>query len=180
MIEICWHGRAGQGAKTVSELLAATELRRGHFVQAFPEYGPERGGAPVRAYTRIDDRPIRRRYPVTEAEVVVVLDPSLLADVDVASGAAAEALVLVNAATAPTIRGCDDVHAIDAGTLAKARHANMVMLGALAAGLGAPSPEELCAAADEMLAAKLAPRALEEARAAMLAGAAAMTSTVVT
>ena len=64
MIEIRWHGRAGQGAKTASLLYARAMMERGAWVQAFPEYGPERSGAPMRAYTRVDEHPIRRRYGV--------------------------------------------------------------------------------------------------------------------
>ena len=74
MIEVRWHARAGQGAKTASQLLAEAMLRAGKSVQAFPEYGPERRGAPMRAYTRIDDKPIRRHDSVTHPDVVVVSD----------------------------------------------------------------------------------------------------------
>ena len=73
MIEIRWHARAGQGAKTAAHLFALATLREGRSAQAFPEYGPERRGAPVRAYTRIDDRPIRRHDSVTKPDAVVVL-----------------------------------------------------------------------------------------------------------
>ena len=64
MIEVRWHARAGQGAKSAAQALATAALEAGWSVQAFPEYGPERRGAPVRAYTRIDDRPIRRHDSV--------------------------------------------------------------------------------------------------------------------
>src|SRR6266511_3614219 len=70
MKEIRWHARAGQGAKTASQLLALALLDSGKSVQAFPEYGPERRGAPLRAYTRYDDKPIRRHDSVTEPDVV--------------------------------------------------------------------------------------------------------------
>ena len=86
MIEIRWHARAGQGAKTAAQLLAEAMLRSGKSVQAFPEYGPERRGAPMRAYTRIDGRPIRRHDSVTHPDVVVVLDPSLVHEADVTEG----------------------------------------------------------------------------------------------
>ena len=82
MREIRWHARAGQGAKTASQLYATAALRAGKSVQAFPEYGPERRGAPLRAYTRVDDKPIRRHDSVTKPDVVVVLEPSLLHEVD--------------------------------------------------------------------------------------------------
>jgi len=86
MREIRWHARAGQGAKTASQLYAVAQMHAGRSVQAFPEYGPERRGAPMRAYTRIDDRPIRRHDAVTAPDTVVVLEPSLLRDVDVTEG----------------------------------------------------------------------------------------------
>jgi pyruvate ferredoxin oxidoreductase gamma subunit len=75
--EIRWHARAGQGAKTASQLYANAALRAGKWVQAFPEYGPERRGAPLRAFTRVDDRPIRRHDAVTTPDVVVVLEPAV-------------------------------------------------------------------------------------------------------
>ena len=91
MIEIRWHGRAGQGAKTASLLLASAAMADGRDVQAFPEYGPERSGAPMRAYTRIDTRKIRRRYGITEPDVVVVLDESLLQEATRREGLRTEA-----------------------------------------------------------------------------------------
>ncbi|MBC7222592.1 2-oxoacid:acceptor oxidoreductase family protein, partial [Candidatus Bipolaricaulota bacterium] len=78
MKEIRWHGRGGQGAKTVSQILAQINLREGKFVQAFPEFGPERSGAPMRAYNRISDTEILVHSGVYEPDVVVVLDESLL------------------------------------------------------------------------------------------------------
>lgn len=135
MIEIRWHGRAGQGAKTASQLLAAAELGCGRQVQAFPEYGPERSGAPMRAYTRIDGRRIRRRYGITDPDVVVVLDESLLEEAHAADGLREGGLLLVNSE-------CDLPGAVcvDASAIASrgAGHVNVVMLGALAAALGEP------------------------------------------
>lgn len=159
MIEIRWHARAGQGAKSAAQLLATAALEAGSSVQAFPEYGPERRGAPVRAYTRIDERPIRRHDSVTEPDAVVVLEPSLLADPTVVAGLEAEAVLIVN-----TERGPDDVAAatgwtgrvlcIDATRLA-AEHglkfANVVMLGAVAAALGEPPLEPLLDAVSRLL-----------------------------
>ena len=101
MIEVRWHGRAGQGAKTASQLLAMAEMQEGRYVQAFPEYGPERGGAPIRAYTRIDERPIRRRYAITHPDVVVAIEPSLLAEVDVSDGLRADGTLIVNSPVPP-------------------------------------------------------------------------------
>lgn len=78
MIEVRWHGRGGQGVVTSSELLARAVLREGKHVQHFPEFGPERRGAPVRAFTRIDDKPIDIHYGIYEPDIVVVIDPVLL------------------------------------------------------------------------------------------------------
>ena len=88
MTEIRWHARAGQGAKTAAQILALALLRTGKGVQAFPEYGPERRGAPLRAFTRVADRPIRRHDSVTDPDVVVVLEPSLVHEAGVADGLA--------------------------------------------------------------------------------------------
>ena len=96
MKEIRWHARAGQGAKTAAQLLAVALLREGKSVQAFPEYGPERRGSPMRAYTRYDDRPIRRRDSIEEPDAVVVLDTSLAHGLDVSAGLKPEGLLLVN------------------------------------------------------------------------------------
>ena len=104
MKEIRWHARAGQGAKTASQLFATASLRSGQSVQAFPEYGPERRGAPLRAYTRVSDRPIRRHDSVTTPDVVVVLEPSLLGEVDVAEGLSPKGFVLLNADAVPAAR----------------------------------------------------------------------------
>lgn len=83
LIEVRWHGRGGQGVVTSSELLARAVLREGKYVQHFPEFGPERRGAPVRAYTRISDNPIDIHYGVYEPDIVVVIDPTLLADIEI-------------------------------------------------------------------------------------------------
>jgi 2-oxoacid:acceptor oxidoreductase gamma subunit (pyruvate/2-ketoisovalerate family) len=86
MIEFRWHGRGGQGAWTASELLARTALDEGKFIQSFPEFGPERMGAPVTAFTRISTEPIRLHCAVYDPDVVVVLDNTLLKTVPVTAG----------------------------------------------------------------------------------------------
>ncbi len=86
MIEFRWHGRGGQGAWTASELLARTALDEGKYIQSFPEFGPERMGAPVTAFTRISTEPIRLHCAIYEPDVVVVLDNTLLKSVQVTSG----------------------------------------------------------------------------------------------
>jgi pyruvate ferredoxin oxidoreductase gamma subunit len=97
LIEIRWHGRGGQGAVTSAELVAQAAISEDKFAQAFPSFGPERRGAPVQAFVRIDNKePIRIRAEITEPDVVVVLDPGLLTIVDVAAGLKKDGLVIIN------------------------------------------------------------------------------------
>ena len=86
MIEIRWHGRGGQGAKTAATLLAAAALHEGKHSQGFPEYGPERMGAPIRGFTRIADKPILVHCNIANPQIVVVLDPTLIGTIDVTEG----------------------------------------------------------------------------------------------
>jgi pyruvate ferredoxin oxidoreductase gamma subunit len=78
--EFRWHGRGGQGAWTASELLARAAIHEGKYIQSFPEFGPERMGAPVKAYTRISDEPIRLHCAVYNPSLAAVMDPTLLAN----------------------------------------------------------------------------------------------------
>ena len=91
ILEVRWHGRGGQGAWTASELLARAAIAEGKYVQSFPEFGPERMGAPVTAFTRISTEPIRIHCAVYSPDVVAVLDPTLLKTVNVAEGLDKEA-----------------------------------------------------------------------------------------
>ena len=86
ILEVRWHGRGGQGAWTASELLARAAISEGKHIQSFPEFGPERMGAPVTAFTRISTEPIRLHCAVYNPDVVAVLDPTLLKSVNVADG----------------------------------------------------------------------------------------------
>ena len=95
-IEIRWHGRGGQGAVTSAELLAQAAIGEGKYAQAFPSFGPERRGAPVLAFVRISDKQLRIRAEITEPDIVVVLDPGLLAVTNVASGLKTNGLVVLN------------------------------------------------------------------------------------
>jgi pyruvate ferredoxin oxidoreductase gamma subunit len=97
--EIRWHARGGQGAKTAAALIAEVALVEGKYSQGFPEYGPERMGAPIRGYTRIADRPIRIHSAVYYPDAVVVLDDSLLDSVDVAENLSEDGVVIVNTAS---------------------------------------------------------------------------------
>jgi pyruvate ferredoxin oxidoreductase gamma subunit len=96
LTEIRWHARGGQGAVTAAKLLAETALSQGQYFQAFPEYGPERMGAPIQAFTRISSEPIYIRSSITNPEIVVVLDPTLLKAVDVTSGMHTDGVLIVN------------------------------------------------------------------------------------
>lgn len=96
MIEIRWHGRGGQGAKTASLLLADIAFNTGKYIQGFPEYGPERMGAPITAYNRIDDKPIRLHSNIYEPNFVVVVDDTLIGSVDVTKGIKEGGSILVN------------------------------------------------------------------------------------
>jgi pyruvate ferredoxin oxidoreductase gamma subunit len=96
MIEVRFHGRGGQGAVTSAELMALAAIDEGQYAQAFPSFGPERRGAPVVAFLRVSQTPIRIRSKVYEPDVVVVLDPTLLDIVDVAAGLKSKGLVIIN------------------------------------------------------------------------------------
>lgn len=94
--EVRWHGRGGQGAWTASELLAKAAIIEGKYVQSFPEFGPERMGAPLASYTRISNEPIRLHCSIYNPNLVVVLDPTLLRSVDVLAGLTEEGTIVVN------------------------------------------------------------------------------------
>ncbi|MCS7114509.1 MAG: pyruvate ferredoxin oxidoreductase subunit gamma [Candidatus Bathyarchaeota archaeon] len=102
MVEIRWHGRGGQGAWTASELLARAAVYEGKYIQSFPEFGPERMGAPVSAFTRISTEPIRLHCAVYNPDVVVVLDPTLLKAVPVTEGISKNGKLIVNSKDSPS------------------------------------------------------------------------------
>jgi len=95
-MELCWHGRGGQGVVTANEILAETAIREGKYVKAFPEFGPERMGAPIRAFTRISENPIKVHSQVYEPDVVIVLDGSLVGKVDITKGLKKGGIILAN------------------------------------------------------------------------------------
>lgn len=96
LVEIRWHGRGGQGAKTASLLLADAAFNTGKYIQGFPEYGPERMGAPITAYNRISDNPIRIHSNIYEPDYVVVVDDTLLESVDVTAGLKQTGAIVIN------------------------------------------------------------------------------------
>ncbi|MFC1487539.1 2-oxoacid:acceptor oxidoreductase family protein [Thermoproteota archaeon] len=99
--EFRWHGRGGQGAWTASELLARAAIHEGKYIQSFPEFGPERMGAPVKAYTRISDEPIRLHCAVYNPNLAIVMDPTLLATVPVTEGLGENGVLIVNTPKTP-------------------------------------------------------------------------------
>jgi len=101
MIEIRWHGRGGQGAKTASQFLGEAALDTGRYIQSFPEYGPERAGAPMKAFNRISERPITIHSPVTNPQIVIVIDPTLIGAIDVTEGMDGKGTLLVNTDKSP-------------------------------------------------------------------------------
>lgn len=123
MIEIRWHGRGGQGAKTAALLLADAAFATGMYVQGFPEYGPERMGAPITAYNRLDDKQIRVHSNIYEPDMVVVVDETLIGPVDVTKGLKPNGKVIVNTNSDPEEvkkRFGDfdgEIYAIDAGDI---------------------------------------------------------------
>jgi pyruvate ferredoxin oxidoreductase gamma subunit len=142
LTEIRWHARAGQGAVTAAKLVAETALDLDRYIQAMPEYGPERMGAPIQAFTRISEDPIEIHNNIESPSVVVVLDETLLPIVDVARGLTADGTIIVNTCTPPAavraalgLEGghvaCVDATGISLDTL-KRDMPNTPMIGALA------------------------------------------------
>jgi pyruvate ferredoxin oxidoreductase gamma subunit len=144
MKEIRWHGRGGQGAKTVSQVLAQINLRKGKYVQAFPEFGPERSGAPIRAYNRISDEEILVHSAVYSPDLAVIVDESLLTSEKPTDGLHPDGTLVVNTScsteeirTRTGFKG--KIVVLDAdriGREAGTGFANIPMLGAVAAVLG--------------------------------------------
>jgi pyruvate ferredoxin oxidoreductase gamma subunit len=100
ILEIRWHGRGGQGAKTASQILAETAMDEGRYIQAFPEYGPERQGAPVQAFNRISSKPITIHSGIDEPDIIIVIDHSLFGTSDLTCGLN-KGLLLANSKDSP-------------------------------------------------------------------------------
>lgn len=171
MIEITWHGRGGQGTKTVATIIAEMALIEGKYGQGFPEYGPERMGAPVRGFTRISDVPIRIHSAIYNPEVVVVLDPTLLDVVDVAEGLASGGKLIVNYSSSPDnlrekLKLSDgEIYVIDATSISLDELGkdipNMPMLGALIKITGILSLDTVLKAVKEKFGHKFSERVTE-------------------
>ena len=152
LIEIRWHGRGGQGAKTASLLLADAAFNTGKYIQGFPEYGPERMGAPITAYNRISIAPIKIHSNIYYPDYVAVVDDSLLESVDVTSGLKSEGAIIINTTKSDDYikshlngyTGC--IYTIDARKISMAclgkYFPNVPMLAAVVKVTGVMSEEE--------------------------------------
>jgi len=153
LTEIRWHGRGGQGAVTSAELLAKAAIDEGKYAQAFPAFGAERRGAPVIAFVRISsDEPIRVRAEVTDPDIVIVLDPSLLRVVDITAGIKASGMLVVNSKKQPEqikkeLGYNHSLATVDATTIARellgVNIVNTSMIGALLKATGVVGLESL-------------------------------------
>ncbi len=165
MFAVRFHGRGGQGVVTAAELLATAAFAEGRHAQAFPSFGSERTGAPVVAYCRIDDRPIRTHEPIAVPDAVVVADPTVTVQVDVLDGLRPGGYLLINSAQ-PAARAVT----VPATELA-VRHVgrpkpNAALLGGFAALTGVVSLDSVLAAIEERFPPRLAEGNRAAARAA--------------
>ncbi len=103
ILEIRWHGRGGQGARLAALFLGEAVLETGKYIQAFPEFGPERMGAPVVAYNRISDSPIRNHSGIKNPDILVILDPTLFSACEVLTGLKEDGIILINTAETPDL-----------------------------------------------------------------------------
>ena len=153
LIEIRWHGRGGQGAKTASLLLADAAFNTGKYIQGFPEYGPERMGAPITAYNRISDTPITIHSNIYEPDYVVVVDDTLLTSVPVTAGLKKDGEIVINTTKTPeqlkeVLKGYEGaVYTIDARKISEEAlgkyFPNTPMLAAIVKVAGVMTDEEL-------------------------------------
>lgn len=159
MFQVRIHGRGGQGAVTAAAMLSVAAFSEGRHAQAFPTFGSERTGAPVAAFCRIDEHPIRTREPVTDPDALIVQDVTLLHHVDLFAGLRPDAYLLLNTSRAPDELGIDEVvDKLDARRVATApatdlaRHhlgrplPNATLLGAFAALTGVVSLDSVATA----------------------------------
>jgi len=167
MIEVRFHGRGGQGAVTSAELMAQTAISGGKYAQAFPNFGPERRGAPVTAFLRISDSPIRVREKVYHPNVVVVLDPSIMSVTKVDAGLKEDGCLIINSAKpAAEIRKAfgfkQKIVTVDALHIAleelQVPITNTVMMGALSKVTGVVTPDQVRGPLDERFGPNLAPK----------------------
>ncbi|MCL2028816.1 MAG: 2-oxoacid:acceptor oxidoreductase family protein [Deltaproteobacteria bacterium] len=165
MIEVRFHGRGGQGAVTSSELMAQTAILGGKYAQAFPNFGPERRGAPVASFLRISDSPIRMREKIYTPNVVVVLDPGLMKISKVDAGLKEDGFLIINSAKPPAeIREAfgfrQKIATVDALHIAleelQVPITNTVMMGALSKVMGVATPDQVRGPLEDRFGARLA------------------------
>jgi pyruvate ferredoxin oxidoreductase gamma subunit len=171
LTEVVWHGRGGQGAKTAGYILAEAAMEEGQNIQAFPEFGAERRGAPMKSYVRISDAPIRLRCGITHPGVVIVLDETLLPAVNVGEGILPGGTIIVNSSASPAeLRKWIDasevnVYTVDASAIAvdcfQRDIPNTPMLGALAKTTGLVTVEGAQHAVRKKLGTKLQAKVIE-------------------
>jgi pyruvate ferredoxin oxidoreductase gamma subunit len=161
MIEIRFHGRGGQGAVTAAKILAKAAFEDGKYSQAFPFFGVERRGAPVMAFTRIDDKPIQIRYQVQNPDYVIVLDEGLLDVVDVFSGIKDDGKAIINTNKEEKLKEYSnkEVYSIDATGIALENLGvpivNTIMLGAFSKKSGKVSLDSIIKVIKETFPGKL-------------------------
>jgi pyruvate ferredoxin oxidoreductase gamma subunit len=170
--EIRWHGRGGQGAKTAATLLADVALSEGKFAQGFPEYGPERMGAPMRGFTRIAEEPIRVHCGIYHPDIVVVLDETLFDLVDIIEGLPEDGKLLVNTPCSPAelrkkykLKGMK-IYTVEATIISIEELGrdmpNTPMMGALAKVAGFPKLETLVKDMDKKFSHKFAKKVVDD------------------
>ncbi len=170
-MEICWHGRGGQGVVTANEILAEAAISAGKYVKAFPEFGPERMGAPIKGFTRISEKPVRVHSQVYEPDVVIVLDGTLIGKVDVAAGLKKDGIILANfegtsEALQKKIGTAAKCYAVDATKISTEEigrpMANTSMLGALVKVKRIVSYDQLAEQVREKFTGKLSEKVIEK------------------
>lgn len=171
LTEITWYGRGGQGVVTAGKVLAETAMEAGRYFQSAPEYGPERAGAPIKAYTRLSDEPILLHSNIEEPDVVVVLDPTVIGPVDVTAGLKLDGVIIINTPKLPSDMRqqlglkTGRVVTIDATRIAMDEIGrditNTPLLGAFAAATGIFTVQEIVEQTRSRFGKKLAPAMVE-------------------
>ncbi|HII14743.1 MAG TPA: pyruvate synthase [Nanoarchaeota archaeon] len=152
IFELIIHGRAGQGAKSIAQVIAEAASNSGKYIQTFPSYGAEKTGAPMLAYVRISGKPIKTHAPVTNADIVMIIDPTLADSVNVKGAIMENGMLLVNttkpaSAITEKLKCRCRVFTMDASGMAQkilgSNHPNMPMLGAFVKAAGILSMDEV-------------------------------------
>ena len=171
LTEIRWHGRAGQGVVTAGELLAEAAMEEGKYFQAFPDYGPERMGAPIKSFTRISDEPIEVLHQILYPDVIVVVNPNLIGVVNLTEGLKEDGIAIINTPDSPAevreklgLKG-GQVATLNATGIAmdtlKRDIPSTLMLGAVVKVTDLVSLDSVVRRAKELLGEKLRPEVVE-------------------